>query len=47
MSTCGACSVEITECAECGGKKCVAGCADRAEDGCSCGTTTAIITDDE
>gem|GEM_PF-3622739 len=36
MATCGACSKEITTCPECGGKKCIKGCPDREEDGCSC-----------
>ncbi|MBI3332378.1 hypothetical protein HYZ99_05495 [Candidatus Peregrinibacteria bacterium] len=33
---CGACKQPITVCPECGGKKCVAGCPDRIEDGCHC-----------
>ncbi len=35
--TCGACSVAIRTCDQCGGLICSPGCPDRAEDGCTCG----------
>lgn len=37
VQTCGACGLEIKTCPECGGKMCKDGCADRVEDGCTCG----------
>ncbi|MDO8648304.1 MAG: hypothetical protein Q7R81_00810 [Candidatus Peregrinibacteria bacterium] len=36
MPTCDACGQEIVECTVCGGKICVVGCPDRADDGCTC-----------
>ncbi len=38
---CGLCKEPITTCAECGGLKCKPGCADRAEDGCTCDAVPA------
>jgi hypothetical protein len=36
MNICGACSMEVMVCPECGGKMCSPGCPDRADDGCTC-----------
>jgi hypothetical protein len=39
MKSCGACGEPMRGCNECGGLLCSPGCADRAEDGCTCHLT--------
>jgi hypothetical protein len=47
MPQCGSCHREIQVCDVCGGLLCAPGCADRAEDGCSCADDDMTDDDDD